>query len=180
VAYSFERRGSHPSLGLQHVACRQAFGLAGRQVRSVAPRADRLSHAQVFPRSWILQDRKPQRLCALRAPRSRASRALLLCEKCGRSDEIEDVKLDRLLREAAARGRLCPAPANGRARGPVPELRSLAYEAETDLRLAEMGHDPFGAGGGRICNRRCSLPSGARFANRRMGACRQQRTGRPR
>jgi Fur family zinc uptake transcriptional regulator len=29
--------------------------------------------------------------------------ALLLCEKCGRSDEIEDVKLDRLLREAAAR-----------------------------------------------------------------------------
>ncbi|HEY1782563.1 MAG TPA: Fur family transcriptional regulator [Roseiarcus sp.] len=29
--------------------------------------------------------------------------ALLLCEKCGRSDEIEDVKLDRLLLEAAAR-----------------------------------------------------------------------------
>ena len=29
--------------------------------------------------------------------------ALLLCEKCGRSDEIEDVKLDRLLQEAAAR-----------------------------------------------------------------------------
>src|ERR1700689_5566226 len=28
--------------------------------------------------------------------------ALLLCEKCGRSDEIEDVKLDRLLQEAAA------------------------------------------------------------------------------
>ena len=31
--------------------------------------------------------------------------ALLLCEKCGRSDEIEDVKLDRLLRKQP------PAPA---------------------------------------------------------------------
>ena len=27
-----------PSLGSQHAACRQAFGLAGRQVRSVAPK----------------------------------------------------------------------------------------------------------------------------------------------
>ncbi len=34
--------------------------------------------------------------------------ALLLCEKCGRSDEIEDVKLDRLLREAAARVGFAP------------------------------------------------------------------------
>jgi Fur family transcriptional regulator, zinc uptake regulator len=34
--------------------------------------------------------------------------ALLLCEKCGRSDEIEDVKLDRLLREAAARAGFAP------------------------------------------------------------------------
>jgi Fur family transcriptional regulator, zinc uptake regulator len=34
--------------------------------------------------------------------------ALLLCEKCGRSDEIEDGKLDRLLREAAARAGFAP------------------------------------------------------------------------
>ena len=34
--------------------------------------------------------------------------ALLLCEKCGRSDEIEDVKLDRLLKEAAARAGFAP------------------------------------------------------------------------
>ncbi len=34
--------------------------------------------------------------------------ALLLCEKCGRSDEIEDVKLDRLLQEAAARAGFAP------------------------------------------------------------------------
>ena len=34
--------------------------------------------------------------------------ALLLCEKCGRSDEIEDVKLDRLLQEAAARAGFSP------------------------------------------------------------------------
>ena len=34
--------------------------------------------------------------------------ALLLCEKCGRSDEIEDVKLDHLLQEAAARAGFAP------------------------------------------------------------------------
>jgi Fur family zinc uptake transcriptional regulator len=34
--------------------------------------------------------------------------ALLLCEKCGRSDEIEDLKLDRLLQEAAARAGFAP------------------------------------------------------------------------
>ena len=34
--------------------------------------------------------------------------ALLLCEKCGRSDEIEDAKLDRLLQEAAARAGFAP------------------------------------------------------------------------
>ena len=34
--------------------------------------------------------------------------ALLLCERCGRSDEIEDVKLDRLLQEAAARAGFAP------------------------------------------------------------------------
>jgi Fur family transcriptional regulator, zinc uptake regulator len=34
--------------------------------------------------------------------------ALLLCEKCGRSDEIENVKLDRLLQEAAARAGFAP------------------------------------------------------------------------
>jgi Fur family transcriptional regulator, zinc uptake regulator len=34
--------------------------------------------------------------------------ALLLCEKCGRSDEIEDVKLDGLLQEAAARAGFSP------------------------------------------------------------------------
>ncbi len=34
--------------------------------------------------------------------------ALLLCEKCGRSDEIEDVKLDRLLQDAAARAGFAP------------------------------------------------------------------------
>jgi Fur family zinc uptake transcriptional regulator len=34
--------------------------------------------------------------------------ALLLCEKCGRSDEIEDVKIDRLLQEAAARAGFAP------------------------------------------------------------------------
>jgi len=34
--------------------------------------------------------------------------ALLLCEKCGRSDEIEDVKLDRLLQEAAKRAGFAP------------------------------------------------------------------------
>jgi Fur family transcriptional regulator, zinc uptake regulator len=34
--------------------------------------------------------------------------ALLLCEKCGRSDEIEDVGLDRLLQEAAARAGFTP------------------------------------------------------------------------
>jgi Fur family transcriptional regulator, zinc uptake regulator len=34
--------------------------------------------------------------------------ALLLCEKCGRSDEIEDSKLDRLLQEAAARAGFAP------------------------------------------------------------------------
>lgn len=34
--------------------------------------------------------------------------ALLLCEKCGRSDEIEDVKLDRLLQAAAARAGFAP------------------------------------------------------------------------
>jgi Fur family zinc uptake transcriptional regulator len=33
---------------------------------------------------------------------------LLLCDKCGRSDEIEDVKLDSLLREAAARAGFAP------------------------------------------------------------------------
>jgi Fur family zinc uptake transcriptional regulator len=33
---------------------------------------------------------------------------LLLCKKCGRSDEIEDVKLDRLLQEAAARAGFAP------------------------------------------------------------------------
>jgi Fur family transcriptional regulator, zinc uptake regulator len=31
-----------------------------------------------------------------------------LCEKCGRSDEIEDVKLDRLLQEAARRAGFAP------------------------------------------------------------------------
>ena len=34
--------------------------------------------------------------------------ALLLCEKCGRSDEIEDVKLDRLLQATAARAGFAP------------------------------------------------------------------------
>ena len=34
--------------------------------------------------------------------------ALLLCEKCGRSDEIEVVKLDRLLQEAAKRAGFAP------------------------------------------------------------------------
>ena len=34
--------------------------------------------------------------------------ALLLCEKCGRSDEIEDVKLDRLLEETAKRAGFAP------------------------------------------------------------------------
>ncbi len=34
--------------------------------------------------------------------------ALLLCEKCGRSDEVEDVKLDRLLQQAAARAGFAP------------------------------------------------------------------------
>jgi Fur family transcriptional regulator, zinc uptake regulator len=34
--------------------------------------------------------------------------ALLLCEKCGRSDEIEDVRLDRLLQEAARRAGFAP------------------------------------------------------------------------
>ena len=34
--------------------------------------------------------------------------ALLLCEKCGRSDEIDDVKLDRLLQEAAKRAGFAP------------------------------------------------------------------------
>jgi Fur family transcriptional regulator, zinc uptake regulator len=34
--------------------------------------------------------------------------ALLLCEKCGRSDEIDDIKLDRLLREAAKRAGFAP------------------------------------------------------------------------
>jgi Fur family transcriptional regulator, zinc uptake regulator len=34
--------------------------------------------------------------------------ALLLCERCGRSDEIEDVKLDRLLQEAAKRAGFAP------------------------------------------------------------------------
>jgi len=34
--------------------------------------------------------------------------ALLLCEKCGRSDEIEDLGLDRLLQEAAARAGFAP------------------------------------------------------------------------
>jgi Fur family zinc uptake transcriptional regulator len=34
--------------------------------------------------------------------------ALLLCERCGRSAEIEDVKLDLLLREAAARAGFAP------------------------------------------------------------------------
>ena len=33
---------------------------------------------------------------------------LLLCEKCGRSDEIEDVRLDHLLRETAARAGFAP------------------------------------------------------------------------
>jgi Fur family zinc uptake transcriptional regulator len=33
---------------------------------------------------------------------------LLLCEKCGRSDEIEDVGLDHLLRETAARAGFAP------------------------------------------------------------------------
>jgi Fur family zinc uptake transcriptional regulator len=33
---------------------------------------------------------------------------LLLCDKCGRSDEIEDVGLDHLLREAAARAGFAP------------------------------------------------------------------------
>src|SRR5271169_6235436 len=33
---------------------------------------------------------------------------LLLCDKCGRSDEIEDVKIDRLLQEAAARAGFAP------------------------------------------------------------------------
>ncbi|HEX9169142.1 MAG TPA: Fur family transcriptional regulator [Roseiarcus sp.] len=34
--------------------------------------------------------------------------ALLLCERCGRSDEIEDVGLDRLLQDAAARAGFAP------------------------------------------------------------------------
>lgn len=34
--------------------------------------------------------------------------ALLLCEKCGRSDEIDDARLDRLLREAAKRAGFAP------------------------------------------------------------------------
>jgi len=34
--------------------------------------------------------------------------ALLLCEKCGRSAEVEDAKLDRLLQEAAARAGFAP------------------------------------------------------------------------
>ena len=34
--------------------------------------------------------------------------ALLLCEKCGRSDEIDDVELDRLLQKAAARAGFAP------------------------------------------------------------------------
>jgi Fur family zinc uptake transcriptional regulator len=58
---------------------------------------------------------------------------LLLCEKCGRSDEIEDMGLDRLLQEMAARAgfaphrqmvelqglcRECAALVNDRTRGP--------------------------------------------------------------
>jgi Fur family zinc uptake transcriptional regulator len=34
--------------------------------------------------------------------------ALLLCEKCGRSDEIEDLGLDHLLQEAAVRAGFAP------------------------------------------------------------------------
>ncbi len=34
--------------------------------------------------------------------------ALLLCEKCGRSDEIDDARLDRLLRNAAKRAGFAP------------------------------------------------------------------------
>jgi Fur family zinc uptake transcriptional regulator len=34
--------------------------------------------------------------------------ALLLCEKCGRNDKIEDVKLDRLLQQVAARAGFAP------------------------------------------------------------------------
>jgi Fur family zinc uptake transcriptional regulator len=34
--------------------------------------------------------------------------ALLLCEKCGRSDEIEDIGLDRLLQAAAKRAGFAP------------------------------------------------------------------------
>jgi Fur family transcriptional regulator, zinc uptake regulator len=34
--------------------------------------------------------------------------ALLLCEKCGRSDEIDDAPLDRLLQEAAKRAGFAP------------------------------------------------------------------------
>jgi Fur family transcriptional regulator, zinc uptake regulator len=33
---------------------------------------------------------------------------LLLCDKCGRSDEIEDIGLDRLLQETAARAGFAP------------------------------------------------------------------------
>jgi hypothetical protein len=173
-----ERESSE--LGLLHVPRCKALDLEARQGGRVAPRAD------VYRRLRFFLDHGFYKIESRNAyaPSERLGHAHhgapLLCEKCGRSDEIEGVKLDRLLREAGCPCWICPGAAHGRARGLVPGRRGLAYGAETDLRLAQMDHDPFGARVGRICNRRCSPLPGARFANRGMGACRQERTRGPR
>ena len=77
---------------------------------AVAPRgqgdraADRLPHARLLPRARLpAQDREPQRLCALRAFRPCAPGRAAVCEKCGRSDEVEDLALVRALRDTADR-----------------------------------------------------------------------------
>ena len=134
-----------------------------------------------FLERWIrLQDREPQRLCALRAPRPRASR---------RAAVVREVRTERRDRRREARPsvagsgrarRLCAASSDGRTRGPMPGLRGLAYEAEKDLRVAHVGRDPGGACIGRICNYRDSLASGTGFASRGMGPCHKERARRPR
>ena len=117
-------RKLRPARGLcDHRSAVAARGQAGRA-------ADRLSHARFLSRSRVhLQDRKPQRLRALRAYRPRAS---------WRAAPVREMRAQRRNRGRQARPpvagsgrprRLCAAPADGRARGPVPGLRGLTASA---------------------------------------------------
>ena len=114
---------SAPSWGL----CDHRPAFASR--RQAGRAADRLSHARFFSRARLrLQDREPQRLCALRASWSRPSR---------RAAPVREMRTERRDRGRQARPsvagssrarRLRPASADGRACGPMPGLRGVGLQ----------------------------------------------------